>query len=124
MGGHSKFGDVLVNYVCSVAKLRVTGLYDGIKVSNHVLMQALNHSKVVSPPRTDKHQKGDFVEALIAGAWGPLFSTDDMIDIISSSFEGKDLSTRESFIDAQIEAFSVLLDRIHDSGIDTEQRRL
>ncbi|RZN50440.1 hypothetical protein EF808_00220 [archaeon] len=124
MGGHSTFGDVLVNYVCSVAKLRVTGLYDGIKVSNHVLMQALNHSKVASPPRTDKHQKGDFVEALIAGAWGSLFSTDDMIDIISSSFEGKDLSTRESFIDAQIKAFSVLLDRIHDSGLDTEQRRL
>ncbi|HHN81367.1 MAG TPA: hypothetical protein ENN11_01945 [Methanomicrobia archaeon] len=124
MGGHSKFGDVLVNYVCSVAKLRVTGLYDGIKVSNHVLMQALNHSKVVSPPRTDKHQKGDFVEALIARAWGPLFSTEDMIDIISSSFQGKDLSTRESFIDAQIEAFSVLLDLIHDSGLDTEQRRL
>lgn len=124
MGGHSTFGDVLVNYVCSVAKLRVTGQYDGIKVSNHVLMQALNHSKVSSPPRTDKHQKGDFVEALIAQAWGPAFSTEDMIDIVSTSFLDKDLSTRESFIDAQIEAFTVLLDRIHDAGLAASQRRL
>jgi len=116
MTGISKFGDVLVNFVVSAAMWRVTGIHDGIKVSNHILMQALLHSTIRSPPRTDKHQKGDYVEALIASAWNAPFSTDDMISLLASSLSGHDLSTREACIEAQIRAVSDLLDRIAESA--------
>lgn len=113
MSGISKFGDVLVNFVVSAAMFRVTGIYDGIKVSNHVLMQALLQSSVSSPPRTDKHQKGDFVEAYIASAWNNPFSTEDMIDILSTNMAGSDFSTRQSSIEAQIGAVTTLIDAIN-----------
>ena len=113
MSGISKFGDVLVNFVMSAAIYRVSQGYDGIKVSNHVLMQALLQSSVKSPPRTDKHQKGDFVEAYVAAAWNNPFTTDDMITILANSLEGKDLSSRQGSIDAQIDAVAALINAIN-----------
>lgn len=112
MSGISKFGDVLVNFVVSAAVYRVSGRHDGIKVSNHVLMQALLQSSVPSPPRTDKHAKGDFVEAYIAAAWNNPFSTENMIDILASDLADKDLSSRQASIDAQIHAVCALIDAI------------
>ncbi|MHC1604883.1 MAG: ribonuclease III family protein [Candidatus Methanofastidiosia archaeon] len=112
MSDISKFGDVLVNFLYSAARLKATGEHDGIKVSNHVLMQALNKSTLVSPPRKDKHEKGDFVEETVARAWQTLFTTEEMIDILCDSIKGKDLSDRQSEIEAEIEAFSTLIDKI------------
>ncbi|MHC1598275.1 MAG: ribonuclease III family protein [Candidatus Methanofastidiosia archaeon] len=113
MSDISKFGDVLVNFLFSAAKLKATASYDGVKVSNHVLMQALNTSNIKSPPRTDKHQKGDFVESIIAKAWNVLFSTEEMIDILAEGLYGKTIDSRKSSVEAEIESFVILLNRIH-----------
>ena len=113
MSGISKFGDVLVNFVMSAAVYRVSGAYDGIKFSNHVLMQALLQSTLSSPPRTDKHQKGDFVEGFIAAAWNNPYTAEDMISILAENLEGKDISTRQGSIDAQIAAIASLIDVIN-----------
>ncbi|MBN1785742.1 MAG: hypothetical protein JW825_01975 [Candidatus Methanofastidiosa archaeon] len=109
----AKFGDVLVNFLFSAAYLDSKGTYDGFKISNHVLMQALNTSKFKAPPRSDKHQRGDYVESIIASAWNDILSLDEMIAIISADIKGADMDTREASIDAQIHAISILLDRIH-----------
>ncbi|HPR41891.1 MAG TPA: ribonuclease III family protein [Candidatus Methanofastidiosa archaeon] len=110
----SKFGDVLVNFLFSAAYLGSKGLYDGFKVTNHVLMQALNNSRFKAPPRSDKHQRGDYVEALIAKAWGRLLTMDEMVSLLSDSIADADMGSRESSTDAQIRAFTVLLDEIYE----------
>jgi len=114
----SKFGDVLVNFLFSAAYLGSKGLYDGFKVSNHVLMQALNRSRFKVPPRSDKHQRGDYVEALVASAWGKLLTMDEMIDILSDNIIDADMDGRENSIEAQIVAFTALLDAIYERSND------
>jgi len=112
----SKFGDVLVNFLFSAAYLETKGLYDGFKVSNHVLMQALNRSNFKPPSRSDKHQRGDYVEAIVARAWERIFTTDDMVSILSDSIAESDMGSREGSIEAQIKAFAALLNGIYERG--------
>ena len=112
MAGIAKFGDVLVNFIFSAAKLKATGEYDGVKVTNHVLMNALNLSDVPSPTRMDKHQKGDYVESIVAEAYERYYSVDDLVDILYQAISGLSFSSRQESIDTQIVAFTVLLNEI------------
>jgi len=116
----AKFGDVLVNFLFSVAYLETKGTYDGFKVSNHVLMHALNKSSFKPPPRSDKHQRGDYVESIVAEAWGPVMTTEEMVGVLKASISERDMSNRELSIEAQIDAFACLLDKIYGLGSDNQ----
>ncbi|MFQ6087743.1 MAG: ribonuclease III family protein [Candidatus Methanofastidiosia archaeon] len=106
----SSFGDVLLNFLYSLAKSEVSMRYEGERVKNHVLARALSNSKVEVPRRLDKHGKGDFVENFIAKAWiEKLISTKEAVEILKSSLSRCGLEREE---DAMVEGFSKLLDEI------------
>lgn len=67
----AKFGDALVNLIYSLARSVAKGEPDGAKVPNRVLSDALSESGLrdLAPPRSDRHELGDFAEAMIAYAW-------------------------------------------------------
>lgn len=116
----AKFGDVLVNFLFSVAYLETKGAYDGFKVSNHVLMHALNKSSFKAPPRSDKHQRGDYVESIVANAWNSTMTSEEMIGVLKGSIGDRDMSKRDLSIEVQIDAFACLLDRIYDLSKDNQ----
>jgi hypothetical protein len=69
--GLAKVGDVFVNFVFSLAVSNKQGIPTNIRVSSTILSQALKktgHRKHL-PSRTDRHEQGDAVEALIFYSW-------------------------------------------------------
>jgi hypothetical protein len=67
----SKLGDALLNLIYSLSLSQVRGRADGRKIPNNLLAKALEicrHSSL-TPRRSDKHRKGDIVEAIFAYAW-------------------------------------------------------
>lgn len=105
------FGDSLVNFLYSLAKSWVIGTWTGEKVSNYVLAQALIFSDVENPGGLDKHEKGDYVEGLIAHAWiTKTITIEEAAKVLGSILQKYDLEENEQ--EAMVNAFSILLDYI------------
>ncbi|HDO19938.1 MAG: hypothetical protein NDF53_02770 [archaeon GB-1867-097] len=103
--GLSEFGDVLVNFIYSLAKSKVKNRLCGGRVSNNVLSKAISKSGVRSylPHRLDVHDKGNAAEALIAYAWlNGYISINDAVNLLSTHIKIDDLSS-------EVEAFTLLL---------------
>ena len=67
----AKLGDALLNFIYSLSLSQARGRADGRKIPNNLLAKALEmcrHSSL-TPRRSDKHRKGDIVEAIFAYAW-------------------------------------------------------
>jgi len=108
-----KFGDSFINFVYSLAKSQVLGEYDGVKVPNSCLAEALTLSKIESPKRSDKHKKGDFVEKIVAKSWiDGKITEEECVDIIKSAIMKYDLKERNEERKAIIEGFKDLLNEI------------
>ena len=96
-------GDSYVNFVYSLAMSQKRGRPIGAKVSNQVLAQAVETSKLrqLLPHRVDRHVRGNAAEALLAFAWlQGILEMDQCIKALSQ----KD----------PVEAFTVLLRQILD----------
>ncbi len=67
----SKLGDALLNLIYSLSLSQARGIADGRKIPNIILAKAIESSKHrdLVPRRSDKHRKGDIVEAIFAYAW-------------------------------------------------------
>ncbi len=105
------FGDALVNFLYSLAKSRVTGVWTGEKVSNYILSQALIASELDIPGGLDKHEKGDYVEGYIAKAWiEGIVTTEMAAAVLIASLTKYDLEDKER--EAVVEAFKTLLNHI------------
>ena len=67
----SKLGDALLNLIYSLSLSVHGGVPEGKKIPNSVLAKALESSshKSIVPKRSDRHRKGDLVEAIFAFAW-------------------------------------------------------
>ncbi|MCD6128063.1 MAG: hypothetical protein J7J21_06835 [Methanomicrobia archaeon] len=108
-----KFGDSLINFIYSLAKSEVMKEYDGIKVPNSCLAEALTLSDFESPRRSDKHKKGDFVERIVAESWIEGKITErECVEIIKSTIRKYDLRDRKEERRAMIEGFKNLLNEI------------
>ena len=67
----SKLGDALLNFIYSLNLSMSQGVATGAKIPNRILAKAIESSrhKNLIPRRSDKHRKGDLVEAIFAYAW-------------------------------------------------------
>lgn len=111
--GLEKFGDVFVNFIYSLAKSRALGAYDGMKVPNSCLAEALTLSEIESPRRSDRHKKGDFVEKTIARSWiDGKITEEECVEILCSVLIKGNLETRNKEKRAIVEAFKDLLNEI------------
>jgi hypothetical protein len=108
-----KFGDSLVNFIYSLAKSEVMEEYDGVKVPNSCLAEALVSSNIDSPRRSDKHEKGDFVEKLVAQAWVERTITErECVEILKTVLVNYNLKERKEERKAIVEGFKELLNKI------------
>lgn len=109
------FGDALVNFLYSLAKSKVTGVWIGEKVSNSILSQALIASDLEKPGGLDKHEKGDYVEGYIAKAWiEGIVTTEEATAVLIAVLTLYDLEEEER--EAVVEAFKTLLNHIQKKG--------
>jgi hypothetical protein len=67
----AKLGDALLNLIYSLSLSQIRGRADGAKIANRILAQAMDASRHRSlvPKGSDKHIRGDIVEAIFAYAW-------------------------------------------------------
>jgi hypothetical protein len=67
----AKLGDALLNLIYSLSLSQIRGRADGGKIANRVLARAMDESRHRSlvPKGSDKHIRGDLVEAIFAYAW-------------------------------------------------------
>lgn len=67
----SKLGDALLNFIYSLNLSMSQGVATGGKIPNRILAKAIESSRHrdLIPRRSDKHRKGDLVEAIFAYAW-------------------------------------------------------
>jgi hypothetical protein len=67
----SKLGDALLNLIYSLSLSQIRGRADGGKIANSILARAMDESRHRSlvPKGSDKHIRGDLVEAIFAYAW-------------------------------------------------------
>ncbi len=67
----SKLGDALLNLIYSLSLSQTRGRADGGKIANRILARATDASRHRSlvPKGSDKHIRGDIVEAVFAYAW-------------------------------------------------------
>ena len=108
-----KFGDSLVNFIYSLAKSRTLGEYDGVKVPNSCLAEALVHSDFETPRRTDKHGKGDFVERIIAESWVKgTISEKECVNILMPVLSSYNLRVRKEERRAIVDGFKEVLNEI------------
>ncbi|MCX8169402.1 MAG: hypothetical protein N3E39_04300 [Candidatus Methanomethylicia archaeon] len=101
----ASFGDVLVNFVYSLALSRIRGRFHGDRVKNRVLAEALCKCGLrdMLSGKVDTHVKGNAAEALIAYAWiSGKVSLNELVDILSKNFHGEGFKY-------EVEAFSELL---------------
>lgn len=109
----AKFGDSLINFLYSIAKSVVTGVFCGEKVSDKALASALRETSLKNKtrPRSTVNEQADAVEAFCAYLWlKPLISLDEMITIIVNAIEGLDLSYHKAEKAAEKQAFKTLIE--------------
>jgi hypothetical protein len=108
-----KFGDSFINFIYSLAKSQVLEEYDGMKVPNSCLAEALVNSDFESPKRSDKHKKGDFVEKIVAKSWiDGKITEKECVEILKSAIMEYDLKERNEERKAIVEGFKDLLNEI------------
>jgi len=113
--GLAKLGDVLVNFMYSLAKSLILGKLDAWKVSDTVLSRALEDASMLKflPKRSDRHDKGDAVEALLAYAWiMGVFDIKRAIALFKEEVRQGDFINKKLEITAAVKAFRRLLEEI------------
>lgn len=111
----AKFGDVLVNFIYSLAKSFTLNRPYGSKVSGKILANAIKTSllKTYIPSRSDTHTLGDFTEAIIAYTWlSNIMSIDEMAEILKDNLSKFTIVSRRDEIEAASFAFRELLNKI------------
>jgi hypothetical protein len=118
----AKLGDALVNFIYSLSLSQIKCRPEGRKIPNKILAKALQISKhrSITPSRSDKHRKGDIVEAIFAYGW--LTGTVDIresAEFLASSGRGED---GEVDGEAYSRGLAELLDRIlTESGVPEDE---
>ncbi|MBS3815112.1 MAG: hypothetical protein KGY45_00960 [Hadesarchaea archaeon] len=113
----AKLGDVLVNLIYSLGLSIAKGQADGDKISNLVLSKALSRANLrdLAPSRVDRHQLGDFVEAIIAYSWvHEIIGINEAAEILAEALEKTDFSDRKKVQKAAEQGFKNLLLEISD----------
>ncbi|MFQ6124178.1 MAG: ribonuclease III family protein [Candidatus Heimdallarchaeota archaeon] len=109
----AKFGDSLINFIYSIAKSVVVGVFCGEKVSDKALASALSETplKNKTRPRSTVNEQADAVEAFCAYLWFiQLSSLEEMVTIIANVIKGQDLSYHKTEKTAQKQAFKKLIE--------------
>ncbi|MHA1130813.1 MAG: ribonuclease III family protein [Candidatus Helarchaeota archaeon] len=111
----AKLGDTFLNFVYSLAKSGVLSKFDGWKIPDKVLAQALRDAEMRKyiTQRASSHDLGDAVEALVVHEW--LFqkiTIEEITDILFSHLKTGDLSDRIKEARAAVQAITALLLRI------------
>jgi len=119
----SKLGDALLNLIYSLSLSQASGRPDGKKIPNKTLARALtisNHRSII-PGRSDKHRKGDIVEAIFAYGW-----LTGLIDIRESAeFLANSGSAHKGELELEgyARGLAALLDQILvESGVPEDER--
>ncbi|MEX2702161.1 MAG: ribonuclease III family protein [Candidatus Baldrarchaeota archaeon] len=113
--GLAKLGDVLVNFIYSLAKSLILGRLDAWKVSDAVLSRALKDASLLKilPRRSDRHSRGDAVEALIAYAWiMGAFDIENAVMLFKEEIRQSDFNNKKLETIAAVKAFKKLLEEI------------
>jgi hypothetical protein len=111
----AKLGDNFVNFIYSLAKSCALKRFDGWKVPDKVLAQALREADMRSliSHRASAHEIADGVEALIVHEW--LFeknSIEDLVVILSEQLKVGDFSDRKKEERSALQAFTAVLLKI------------
>ncbi|MBU7004772.1 MAG: hypothetical protein HXS50_04345 [Theionarchaea archaeon] len=89
----AKLGDALVNFIYSLSLSHIKSRPDGRKIPNKILARALsmcNH-RSITPARSDKHRKGDIVEAIFAYGWlVGIIDIRESAEFLASSGDGEE----------------------------------
>jgi len=113
--GLAKLGDALVNFIYSLAKSLILGKLDAWKVSDAVLSQALENASLLKllPKRSDKHSRGDAVEALLAYAWiMGIFDIKNAVTLLREEIKQDDFSSKKLEKIAAVRGFKRLLEEV------------
>lgn len=108
----AKFGDALVNLIYSLARSIARGEPDGAKVSNKVLSDALSDAglRELAPSRADRHELGDFAEAIVAYAWiENLIEIEEAAQILADPLKKIDFQKRKEIRKGSKKGFKKLL---------------
>ncbi len=113
----AKLGDPFVNFLYSLAKSSALGKFDGWKVPDKVLAQALRDAdmRFFISHRASEHQLGDSVEALLVHEW--LFqriSIEELITILSTHLQAGDFSDKKKESRSALQAFTAVLLKIRE----------
>ncbi len=98
--GLAKVGDAFVNFVFSLATSNKLGVPTNVRVSGTVLSHALKKAgyRKYLPRRTDRHEQGDAVEALVFYSWlEGILSLEECVSIL------------QPYADVPIDAFAALI---------------
>ena len=108
----SKLGDALLNLIYSLSLSQIHGRPDGAKIPNRTLARAMDESRHRSlvPKGSDKHIRGDLVEAIFAYAWlKGLLDIRECADFLSSGDHQEGRAGDEGFSKALAELLDTLL---------------
>ncbi|NVM54746.1 MAG: hypothetical protein HWN66_13675 [Candidatus Helarchaeota archaeon] len=108
----AKLGDPFVNFIYSLAKSCVLGKFNGWKVPDKVLAQALRDAEMRSiiSQKASNHDLGDAVEALLIHEW--LFeniSIEQLTTILVNQLRTGDFSDKTKEARSALQAFTALL---------------
>lgn len=109
----SKLGDSLTNFVFSLALTKIFNRYEGVRVSNFVLSEALKKStfNYLIKKRQNRHEKGNIVESIILFSWvKEYFEILDLVKLLSERISSSTNRVRQKEI--YIHAYVYLLDTI------------
>ena len=114
----SKLGDSLANFIYSLALSSVYNNFEGAKVSNVILANAIKQSKFhyLLKNRLTRHEKGNLVEAILVYSWlKNKITVEESVTILSNNL--KYTVDRKEKIESSTTAFIALLDYIYQKMI-------
>ncbi len=118
----SKLGDALLNFIYSLSLSVHGGVPEGKKIPNSVLAKAVESSRYrgIVPKRSDRHRKGDLVEAIFAYAWlKGLFDVRGAAEFLADRHQARDGPLD---LEAYSIALSELMDRmLADMGVPEDE---
>lgn len=111
-------GDVYVNFIYSLARSKVVGRPQGVRVRGKVLAEALKNSGLRSlllPRRLSTHELSNAAESLLVYCWLHKFvSLDEAVSMLSSRINVENLAVREREWKDAVDAFTILLAKIKE----------
>jgi len=108
----AKLGDNFVNFIYSLAKSCALGKFEGWKVSDKVLSQAVREAdfRTMVSHRASPHDLADAVEALIVHTWlTERISIEELATILYDNLKTGDFSDRKKEERSALQAFTVVL---------------